>query len=71
MDWSGCPLVVSRRAFVSGAPALRDDPRVTAASIIDNMDDGMTADEVANLFALTTPVTDVAAIYNYARATSP
>jgi uncharacterized protein (DUF433 family) len=75
MDWSGCPLVVSRPGYLSGEPALRDDPRVPPDAIAVNMDDGMTAQEVAEMFGLTTtPVSDIQAIYDYAkrqRAPSP
>jgi uncharacterized protein (DUF433 family) len=74
MKWSGCPLVVSRPGYLSGEPALRDDPRVTLETIVVNMDDGMTAQEVADMFGLATPVSDIEAIYDHAkkqRAPSP
>ena len=47
MDWSGCPFVVSNPGTISGAVALRDDPRVSPEAIIVNMDDDLTAQEVA------------------------
>jgi uncharacterized protein (DUF433 family) len=67
MDWSGCPLVVSRAGYLSGKPALRDDPRVPPETIVVNMDDGMTAQQVAEMFGLRTPVVDILAIYDYAK----
>ena len=67
MDWSGRPLVVSRSGYLSGKPALRDDPRVPPETIVVNMDDGMTAQQVAEMFGLRTPVVDILAIYDYAR----
>jgi len=67
MDWSGCPLVVSRSGYISGAPALRDDPRMFAQSVVDNMDDGMTASEVVEMFSLRTPAADIQAVYDYAK----
>jgi len=67
MDWSGCPFVVSRPGYLSGEPALRDDPRVPPEAIAVNMDDGMTAQEVAEMFGLTTSVSDIQAIYEYAK----
>jgi uncharacterized protein (DUF433 family) len=66
MDWSGCALVVSRPGYLSGKPALRDDPRVPPEAIVENMDDDMTAQEVAELFGLKTSVSDIQAVYDYA-----
>ncbi len=67
MDWSGCPLVVSRPGYLSGKPALRDDPRVPPEAIVENMDDGMTAHEVAMLFDLKTAVGDIQAVYDHVK----
>lgn len=67
MDWSGCPLVVSRPGYLSGKPALRDDPRVPPETIVVNMDEGMTAQQVAEMFGLRTPVADILAIYDNAK----
>ena len=74
MDWSGCPLVISRPGFISGAPALRDDPRMPADLVIENMDLGESAEDVADNYQLHTPPHEVLAIYQYAkrqRALSP
>ncbi|MBV8095983.1 MAG: hypothetical protein JO110_22685 [Acetobacteraceae bacterium] len=67
MDWSGCPLVVSRPGYLSGAPALREDPRFPAAAVIENMDLGESAQDVVEAYALTTPARDIQAIYDYAK----
>jgi uncharacterized protein (DUF433 family) len=67
MGWSGCPLVISRPGYLSGKPALRDDPRVPPEAIVENMDDDMTAQEVAELFDLRTPVGDIQAVYDYVK----
>ena len=74
MDWSGCPLVVSRPGYVSGAPALRDDPRMPVQGVIENMDDDEEARtdverarNVVEMFGLRTSVADVLAIYDYAK----
>lgn len=74
MDWSGCILVISRPGYLSGVPALRDDPRMSVQAVIHNMDDGVTAPEVVEMFNLRTPASDIEAIYDYAlrhRAPSP
>ncbi len=67
IDWSRCPAVRLNSAYISGAPALLDDPRVPAETVIVNMDEGMSAEEVVDLFGLKTPVKDVLAVYNYAK----
>ena len=38
MDWSGCSIVVSRSGYISGVPALRDDPRMPADLVVENID---------------------------------
>lgn len=67
MDWSGCSLVVARPGTISGFAALHDDPRFPADAVVENMDCGMTAKEVAEMFNLHTPVRDIQSIYDYAK----
>ncbi len=73
IDWSECPLVVSRPGYLSGAPALKDDPRVPASTVIDHIDATDTpriedaAAEVIELFSLRTKLQDVLAVYTYAK----
>ncbi len=74
MDWSGCPAVLARPGYLSGKPALRDDPRVSPETVVVNMDDGVSAAEIVALFGLRTPPADIQAIYDHAlkqRAPSP
>jgi uncharacterized protein (DUF433 family) len=74
MDWSGCSIVVSRSGYISGAPALRDDPRMPADLVVENMDLGESAQDVVDNYQLHTPPGDVLALYQYAkrqRALSP
>jgi uncharacterized protein (DUF433 family) len=66
IDWRDCPLVVSRPGYVSGVPALRDDPRMMADALVGNLDLGETAQEVVENHQLRTPLRDVLAIYDYA-----
>jgi hypothetical protein len=47
IDWSRCPAVRARPGYLSGRPALRDDPRVLPETIIDTMDYAETDDETA------------------------
>ncbi len=67
IDWSRCPAVRMNPAYVSGAAALLSDPRVPAETVIENMDEGMSAEEVIEIFGLKTPLKDVLAVYNYAK----
>jgi uncharacterized protein (DUF433 family) len=74
IDWSRCPAVRTRPGYLSGAPALRDDPRVPPETIVENMDAGETAEQVIENFGLKTSLQDVLAVYDYAqrqRVTSP
>jgi uncharacterized protein (DUF433 family) len=67
IDWSGCPIVARREGYLSGAPALRADPRVPPEVIVENMDDGLSPEEVIESYSLRTPLQDVLAVYGYAK----
>jgi uncharacterized protein (DUF433 family) len=67
IDWSACPAVATRPGFLSGKPALRDDPRVPPEVIVDNMDLGESAQDVIANYDLQTPLHDVLAVYHYAK----
>lgn len=67
IDWNGCLVVRARPGFLSGQPALRDDPRVPPETIVENMDAGETAEQVIENFGLRTPLEDVLAIYAHAK----
>jgi uncharacterized protein (DUF433 family) len=66
MDWSGCPAVIARPEYLSGKPALRDDPRVSPETVVVNMDEGISATEVIELFGLRTPPAEIQAVYDHA-----
>jgi uncharacterized protein (DUF433 family) len=67
IDWSECPAVARRPGFLSGKPALRDDPRVSPETVVANIDAGVSAAEVIDLFTLRTTLPDVLAVYDYAK----
>jgi uncharacterized protein (DUF433 family) len=74
IDWSRCPAVLIRPGYLSGRPALRDDPRVPPETIVENLDSGETAEQVIENYGLRTSLRDVLAVYDYAkkqRVTSP
>ena len=49
MDWSKCPDVESVPDRLSGQWVLRDT-RIPVQALIDNADDGVTAEELAELY---------------------
>jgi uncharacterized protein (DUF433 family) len=67
IDWSDCPAVRARPGYLSGKPALRDDPRVPPETIVENMDAGETPEQVIENFGLHTPLRDVLAVYDHAK----
>jgi uncharacterized protein (DUF433 family) len=74
IDWSRCPTVRIRPGYLSGRPALRDDPRVPPETIVENLDSGETAEQVIENYGLRTSRQDVLAVYEYVkkqRVTSP
>jgi uncharacterized protein (DUF433 family) len=46
IGWSRCTAVWTTPGYISGAAALCDDPRVPAETVVVNMDEGMSAEEV-------------------------
>lgn len=64
IDWSECPLVQRDPNYVSGAAALRSDPRMTVDTIVDCADDGMPPEEIAEDYNV--PVATVRALIDYA-----
>jgi uncharacterized protein (DUF433 family) len=67
IDWSQCAAVTARPGYLSGAPALRADPRVPPETIVENMDAGESAEDVIRNFGLRTSLADALAVYDYAR----
>lgn len=67
IDWSRCPTVAAKPGYLSGKPALRDDPRVPPEIIVENLDLGETPEQVIENYGLRTPLIDVLAVYAYAK----
>jgi uncharacterized protein (DUF433 family) len=63
IDWSGCPIVETDPAKMGGAPTVRAW-RLSADSIVENHDDGISEEEIADMFHV--DVDDVRTILNYA-----
>jgi uncharacterized protein (DUF433 family) len=67
IDWSSCPAVRVRPGYLSGRPALRDDPRVPPETIVENLDSGETVDQVIENHGLRTSPRDVLSVYEFAK----
>ena len=65
IDWSNCPLVQSDPAYVSGAPALRTDPRMTVDGLVESADLGMSAKEISAAYGV--PTATIRTLLNYAK----
>jgi len=63
IDWSGCPIVQTDPEKLGGVPTVRGF-RVSADTVIENHDDGLSEREITYQFTL--PVEDVRAIIAYA-----
>lgn len=64
MDWSGCDVVESVPGKLSGTPVLRNT-RMPADGVVENFDDGISAEEIADDFML--DLEDVRAVLRFAR----
>lgn len=49
LDWSGCPALESVPGRVSGAWVFRGT-RIPAATVFENLEDGLTIDEIVKMF---------------------
>lgn len=63
IDWSECPIVQTDPEKLGGVPTVRAW-RVSADSVVENFNSGLSAEEIAYQFTL--PVSDVQAILSYA-----
>ena len=51
MDWSGCEFVERVTGRMGGVPTVIDS-RVTPESVLENFEDGMTAEEISDEYSL-------------------
>jgi uncharacterized protein (DUF433 family) len=47
MDWSKFELAMTDPRYQSGAPVFKDDPRMPVQTVLDNLEDGMTPEQIA------------------------
>jgi uncharacterized protein (DUF433 family) len=47
MDWSKFDLAMIDPRYQSGAPVFKDDPRMPVQTVLDNLEDGLTPEQIA------------------------
>jgi uncharacterized protein (DUF433 family) len=52
MDWSKFDLAMTDRRYLHGAPVFKDEPRMPVQAVLDNLDDGMSLDDVAEAYQI-------------------
>jgi uncharacterized protein (DUF433 family) len=52
MDWSKFDLAMSDPGYLHGTPVFRDEPRMPVQAVLDNLDDGMAPDAVAEAYQI-------------------
>ena len=52
MDWSQFDLAMSDPRYLHGTPVFRDEPRMPVQAVLDNLDDGMTPEAVAQAYQI-------------------
>ncbi len=52
MDWSKFDLAISDPRFLLGAAVFREEPRMPVQAVLDNLDDGMTPEAVAEAYQI-------------------
>ncbi len=63
IDWTGCPITERNPRKMGGVSTVRDW-RLSADSVVENHDDGVSPDEIASMFHV--PLNDVRTILAYA-----
>ena len=63
IDWSGCPIVERDPEKMGGVPTVRAW-RLAADSIVENYEEGISEEEIADMFDV--PIEDVRTILAYA-----
>jgi len=52
MNWSKFDLAMTDSRYLHGTPVLRDEPRMPVQAVLDNLDDGMTPDAIAEAYQI-------------------
>ncbi|HEX4232042.1 MAG TPA: DUF433 domain-containing protein [Bryobacteraceae bacterium] len=52
MDWSKFDLAMTDSRYLGGTPVFKDEPRMPIQTVLDNLDDGMTPQEIADAWQI-------------------
>lgn len=52
MDWSKFDLAMTDPRYLGGAPVFREEPRMPVQTVLDNLEDGMTPEAIANAWQI-------------------
>jgi len=52
MNWSQFDLAMTDSRYLSGAMVFRDEPRMPIQTVLDNLDDGMTPEQIAEAWQI-------------------
>ena len=52
MDWSKFDLAMADPRYLHGASVFKEEPRMPVQAVLDNLDDGMSPDDVANAYQI-------------------
>ena len=52
MNWSKFDLAMTDPRYLHGTPVFRDEPRMPVQAVLDNLDDGLTDDAVAEAYQI-------------------
>ena len=50
MDWSKFKLAMTDPRYIHGAAMFEDEPRMPVQAFLDNLDDGMSLEAIANAY---------------------
>ena len=52
MDWSKFDLAMADPRYLHGTPVFKEAPRMPVQAVLDNLDDGMSPEAVANAYQI-------------------
>ena len=52
MDWLKFDLAMVDSGYLHGAPVFKDEPRMPVQAVLDNLDDGMSPNDVAKAYQI-------------------
>lgn len=66
MNWSQFDLAITDPRYLHGEPVFKDEPRMPVQAVLDNLDDGMTPEAIAQAWQV--DVRLVAAVKRFAES---